>query len=86
MLILTRKPNEAIEIGDNVKVVYLGQNGHGQARLGIKAPNDVPVHREEIAERIRAAKAKTRRPNHRPRNPAMANAMSLKFNSRYNRT
>jgi carbon storage regulator len=52
MLILTRKDGEAIVIGDNVTVRILGTQG-GQVRLGIQAPRDVDVHREEVAIRIR---------------------------------
>ncbi len=53
MLILTRKPGEAIIIGDNIKVTILGVAGK-QIRIGIEAPNDVPIHREEIYEKIHA--------------------------------
>jgi carbon storage regulator len=52
MLILTRKDGEAIVIGDNVTIRILGTQG-GQVRLGIQAPRDVDVHREEVAIRIR---------------------------------
>ena len=52
MLILTRKDGEAIVIGDNVTVRVLGTQG-GQIRLGVEAPRDVVVHREEVANRIR---------------------------------
>lgn len=51
MLILTRRTNEGIRIGDDITVVVLGVKGN-QVRLGIGAPKDVPVHREEIYERI----------------------------------
>lgn len=51
MLILTRRIGEAICIGDEVEVRVLGIKG-GQIRLGIVAPKDIPVHREEIYERI----------------------------------
>lgn len=47
MLILTRKVGESIHIGDDVKVTVLGVKG-GQMRIGIDAPNDVPIHREEL--------------------------------------
>jgi carbon storage regulator len=53
MLILTRRTNETLKIGDNVTVTVLGINGN-QVRIGIDAPRDVPVHREEIYERIKA--------------------------------
>ena len=52
MLILTRKDGEAIVIADNVTVRVLGTQG-GQVRLGVEAPRDVVVHREEVALRIR---------------------------------
>jgi len=52
MLILTRRVGEALVIGDDVTVTVLGIKGN-QVRIGVKAPKDVPVHREEIFERIR---------------------------------
>ncbi len=51
MLILTRRLNESIIIGDDVKVTVLGVKGN-QVRLGVEAPKTVSVHREEIYERI----------------------------------
>lgn len=53
MLILTRRPGEAIRIGDDVEIYVVAVNGN-QIRLGIKAPKSVPVHREEIYARINA--------------------------------
>ncbi len=53
MLILTRKLGESITIGDNVKVSVLGIHGR-QVRLGIDAPLDVVVHREEVYVKIQA--------------------------------
>jgi carbon storage regulator len=55
MLILTRRLNESLMIGDEVKITVLGVKG-SQVRLGIEAPRDVSVHREEIFERILAEK------------------------------
>ena len=55
MLILTRRPGESIKIGDEVTVTVLGINGN-QLRLGFSAPRHIAVHREEIYERIQAAK------------------------------
>jgi carbon storage regulator len=51
MLILTRRVGETLNIGDNVQVTVLGVRG-GQVRIGVKAPRDVAVHREEVFERI----------------------------------
>jgi carbon storage regulator len=52
MLILTRKLGENIRIGDKIKVTILDIKG-GQVKLGIEAPPEIAVHREEIYERIR---------------------------------
>jgi len=51
MLILTRKPGEKIKIDDNIEVTILAVKGR-QVRLGIKAPDDVTIHREEIYNKI----------------------------------
>ncbi len=51
MLILTRRVGEALMVGDDTKIVVLGVKG-SQIRLGINAPKDVKVHREEIYEKI----------------------------------
>ncbi len=51
MLILTRRLGESITIGDNIKVSVLGIHGR-QVRIGIEAPADVVVHREEIYVKI----------------------------------
>ena len=54
MLILTRRPAESIIIGDNViRITVLGVKGN-QVRIGVDAPDDVEVHREEIFEKIKA--------------------------------
>lgn len=55
MLILTRRITESIIIGDDVKITVLGVKGN-QVRLGIDAPKDVSVHREEIYARIQQEK------------------------------
>lgn len=55
MLILTRRHGEAVKIGEEVMVTVLGVKGH-QVRIGVAAPKHVPVHREEIYERIQAEK------------------------------
>ena len=56
MLILTRRVGETLMIGDEVTVTVLGVKGN-QVRLGINAPKDVSVHREEIYQRIKAEQA-----------------------------
>ncbi|MBK1735739.1 carbon storage regulator [Halorhodospira abdelmalekii] len=52
MLILTRRVGETLMIGDEISVTVLGVKGN-QVRIGVNAPRDVSVHREEIYERIR---------------------------------
>lgn len=52
MLILTRRVGESLMIGDDVTITVLGVKGD-QVRIGTDAPQKVPVHREEIWERIR---------------------------------
>lgn len=51
MLILTRRSGESLRIGLDVEITVLGIKG-GQVRLGVKAPREVAVHREEIFNRI----------------------------------
>ena len=51
MLILTRRVGESLVIGDDVNVTVLGVRGN-QVRLGVDAPKEVAVHREEIYQRI----------------------------------
>lgn len=55
MLILTRRVGETLMVGDEVTVTVLGVKGN-QVRLGVNAPKEVAVHREEIYQRIQTEK------------------------------
>lgn len=55
MLILTRRVGETLVIGDDVTITVLGVRGN-QVRVGVNAPKDVAVHREEIYQRIQEEK------------------------------
>ena len=52
MLILTRRVGEKICIGDEIEITVLGVKGN-QVRIGVNAPEEIPVHREEVYERIK---------------------------------
>lgn len=58
MLILTRNVTETIVIGDDITITVLGTQGH-RVRLGINAPNDISVHREEVYNKIKNEANKT---------------------------
>lgn len=57
MLVLTRRVSEALIIGDDITITILSIKGH-QVRIGIDAPENVSVHRDEVYERIQADKRK----------------------------
>ena len=56
MLILTRRIGETLMVGDDVTITVLGVKGN-QVRIGVNAPKDVSVHREEIYQRIQKEKS-----------------------------
>ena len=55
MLVLSRRDGEAIYIGDSIKVILLSANGN-KIRIGIEAPNNISVHREEVYKRVQLKK------------------------------
>lgn len=56
MLVLTRSSGESIMIGDKIEVIFLGVKGT-EMKIGIRAPRNIPVHRLEVFNRIKAEKA-----------------------------
>lgn len=61
MLVLSRKKNESIVIGDNITIVVVEIRGD-KVRLGIKAPREVPVHRREVYEAIQRGNEDMKKP------------------------
>jgi carbon storage regulator len=77
MLILTRKIGESILVGDNIRLVVLEIRGR-QIRLGIEAPADIVVLREEIAQRLTDENRRAASFNYQEAQQAV-NALTLKF-------
>lgn len=73
MLILTRRIGESLTIGEDIKITLLGIKGN-QVRIGIDAPKDVEVHREEIYDKI---KRETRKANQRMSDSALEQASRI---------
>lgn len=63
MLILTRRVGESLMIGDDVTITVLGVKGN-QVRIGVNAPKEVAVHREEILNRIADVSSQEQEPEH----------------------
>ena len=61
MLILTRRVGESLMVGEEITVTVLGVKGN-QVRIGVNAPRDVAVHREEIYNRIHGGEAPPQKP------------------------
>jgi len=65
MLVLSRKTDEAIRIGEDIKICVLSVKGR-QVRLGLEAPRDVAINREEIHNKIKASREKQDTPDTTP--------------------
>ncbi len=61
MLVLSRKPGESVTIGDEVRITVLSISGK-QVRIGIEAPSDIAVHREEIYNKIASEQNEDKEP------------------------
>jgi len=75
MLILTRRVGESLMIGDDVNVTVLGVKGN-QVRIGVNAPRDVAVHREEIYQRIQQERSDGSQESEYPSAPENSEASS----------
>lgn len=78
MLILGREIGQSILIGDDITVTILGARGM-QVRIGINAPKEVPVHREEVYERIKREEQAAGGAIKRPLTDAKPNSSTLKL-------
>lgn len=76
MLILTRRVGESVMVGDKVTVTVLGVTGE-QVRVGVDAPKEIPVHRDEIYARIRSATAGLPSPAHKTDQKRLCNRVKL---------
>ena len=65
MLVLSRKPNESIVIRDDIVITVIDVRGD-KVRLGFDAPKDVPIHREEVYERIKRENEQVENQDSRP--------------------
>jgi len=74
VLILTRRINESVNIGDDVTVTVLGIKGN-HVRIGIGAPKHISVHREEIYERVRREREGAGRPAETPAADGIASSV-----------